>query len=174
MSNGLNETKGFDGTDDSEAAGAAGEAEENELAVLWEALREAEQAAIDEMLVGDEEHPPLPGLHVDIASIQGIKEIDLNDLAKCSTVLAHLKVIGRDMCAKCVRLEIWNFAGVRWNIVELILDYLPLVHELALPDWKQDPQVLAFLCLKVGPRGFSNPRLRDVIFMDGTCEAHWW
>ena len=72
MSNGLNETKGFDGTDDSEAAGAAGEAEENELAVLWEAVREGEQAAIDEMLVGDEEHPPLPGLHVDIADTDGM------------------------------------------------------------------------------------------------------
>ena len=71
--------------------------------------------------------------------------------------LAHLKVIGRDMCAKCVRLVIWNFAGVRWKIVGLILDYLPLVHELALPGWKPDPQVMAFLCHKVGRRGFRNP-----------------
>ena len=92
MGDEANTTKGFEDTEQApapaaEAEGGAeaeaegegeGEGEENEadpdeLAALWEAVREGDQAAIDEMLVGDDEHPPPIGLHVNIADESGMR-----------------------------------------------------------------------------------------------------
>ena len=40
-------------------------ADENELQRLIEAVREGDQDVIDELLLGDEEHPPMTGFFVD-------------------------------------------------------------------------------------------------------------
>lgn len=49
----------------------------DELAALWEAVREGDQASMDEMLVGDEEHPPLVGVTVNTADEDGLTSLHL-------------------------------------------------------------------------------------------------
>jgi hypothetical protein len=44
---------------------------EGELEVYWEAVREGDKLAIEAMLVGDEEHPPI-GIGVDVTDREGL------------------------------------------------------------------------------------------------------
>jgi hypothetical protein len=117
---------------------------------------------------------PCPlGLHVSIEQIYSIVEIDLDDVTACMQKREALKHVCRDDCAKCSRMVIWGFAGVRARLVDMFFEFLPLLHELVLPDWEEDPQVLALLSSMAEQRARSNPRLRDVIFRDGTCVSLW-
>ena len=110
------------------------------------------------------------GLELDLD--EGL-EIDLDDVAECMQKREALKKVCRDDCAKCSRMVIWGFASVRARLVDMFLKFLPLLHELVLPDLEEDPQVLALLSSMAEQRSRSNPRLRDVIFMDGTCVSLW-
>lgn len=48
------------------------EPDENEILALWDAVREGDKAVIDEMLVGDEEHPPITGASIDMVDESGM------------------------------------------------------------------------------------------------------
>ena len=48
------------------------EPDENEILALWGAVREGDKPVIDEMLVGDEEHPPITGASVDMVDESGM------------------------------------------------------------------------------------------------------
>ena len=113
------------------------------------------------------------GLHVSIQQIKRVVEIDLDDVADCMQKREALKKVCRDDCAKCSRMVIWGFASVRARLVDMFLKFLPLLHELVLPDLEEDPQVLALLSSMAEQSARSNPRLRDVIFRDGTCVSLW-
>lgn len=49
--------------------------DENEVQRLFEAVREGDQGVIDELLLGDEEHPPMTGFLVDSAFEAGMTSL---------------------------------------------------------------------------------------------------
>ena len=118
---------------------------------------------------------PCPlGLHISIDSIKEILEIEIDDMRACHENLETLKTLTHDERAVCVRMVIWGLGGpFRCTVLKWFLDWLPLLHELVLPDWKEEAQLMDFLRKDLGQRARENPRLRDVIFMDGTCEPLW-
>lgn len=91
-------TKAFDDSD-YEGEGEDEEADEGELVRLWEAVIEGDQGIIEELLVGDEEHPPLP-VSVNVQDEHGL------------TPLHHLTIEGHAGVAQ------WLLEEVKANIDE--------------------------------------------------------
>jgi len=75
--------------------------------------------------------------------------------------------------ANYVRLVVYGFAAIYKDLLRKLLEYMPLVHVMVLPDRERDPHLLVSLSHIVELLGTSNPRLREVVFSGGVVEAIW-
>ncbi|CAK0834180.1 unnamed protein product [Prorocentrum cordatum] len=113
------------------------------------------------------------GLHVRPEDIREVLTVDLEDTVGVQDELRRLEAASPDERARYVRLVLYGFAGLRMGLLRKLLEQLPLLHELALPDRAREPSLLVFLCDLVEGLGTTTPRLRDVIFQDEQCESLW-
>ena len=74
--------------------------EDIDTSALWDAVRDGDQVVIDELLVGDEEHPPL-GVPVDVKDAEGLTPLHL------------LTVEGHASCAQWLIDEVRAAVDVR-------------------------------------------------------------
>ena len=89
------------------------------------------------------------------------------------SVLRELKAVAPDERAKNVRLVVYNFATCYMGFVRKILDLLPLVHDIVLPDRDKTSPLLVGLSFLIEDCKISNPRLRRAIFAGGDGEQLW-
>ena len=85
----------------------------------------------------------------------------------------QLKRRSRDANATYVRLVVYGFSGIYLCLLRAILEQLPLVHELVLPDREMCPHLLVILADLMESVGTSNPRLRDIVFSGGVVQEMW-
>jgi len=110
---------------------------------------------------------------VAVADVCQTLEIDLEQPTQCLERLRKLADRPYDELAAYVRLVVFGFAMVREKILKRILDLLPLLHEIMLPDRKREPSILVCLCDIVETCAKTNPGLHNVIFEDNTVESLW-
>eukprot|EP00811_Abedinium_folium_P008285 NODE_17654_length_932_cov_5.547826.p1 GENE.NODE_17654_length_932_cov_5.547826~~NODE_17654_length_932_cov_5.547826.p1 ORF type:complete len:246 (+),score=62.52 NODE_17654_length_932_cov_5.547826:85-738(+) len=112
------------------------------------------------------------GLHVDVSSMCETLTVDL-DAPQAVDQLRELEASTDAANATFVRVAVNGFSMLRATLLRRILACLPFVHQLQLPDRAQDPSLLVFLCDVIEPCAERNPRLRDIIFSDGSMEKLW-
>ena len=113
------------------------------------------------------------GLHIKMNDICDIFTVDLENIRNVKKKLQEREALPRYEEAKCVRFVIYGFAMICEKIIRKILDTMPLVHELVLPDRSMEPTLQVFLCDLVERCTHNNPRLRTVIFRDGRKMDLW-
>ena len=139
----------------------------------WHAA--TERRCRDHVLGTCAHNEPCPlGLHVALDEMRETLTVDLENVVEFAAKLKSVKYMTRSFRAQCVRLEVWHFADNRGYMLSRMLQMLPMVHQLVLPDWERDTHVLAFITGMVDARPRCNPQLREVIFMDGTSVPLWW
>ena len=100
-------------------------------------------------------------------------KVNLEASTEAKNSLRKLKEVSPDDRAKYIRIEVIGFAMVRARLLRSFLELMPLLHELALPEFAQEKNLLVLLC-DFGERfGRTNPRLRMVRFGDGTQAPLW-
>ena len=75
--------------------------------------------------------------------------------------------------ARYVRIVVRGFAQIRAALLQKIVEAMPLLHEMLLPDREWEPNLLVVLCDFVEPLAVSNPRLRSIIFKGEKIERLW-
>ena len=112
------------------------------------------------------------GLHVKTAEVRETLGVDFAT-ADARQKPKQLKRRSRDANATYVRLVVYGFSGIYICLLRAILEQLPLVHELVLPDREMCPHLLVILADLVESVGTSNPRLRDIVFSGGVVQEMW-
>mmetsp|Transcript_14950 Transcript_14950/g.41346 ORF Transcript_14950/g.41346 Transcript_14950/m.41346 type:complete len:247 (-) Transcript_14950:314-1054(-) len=121
-----------------------------------------------------EQSPPCPdGLHVRVSSVTKVFTVNLESSADAMRRLRWLEVQPLEERAQYVRMVVYGFALVRVQLLQRLLESMPLLHEVMLPDRMPDATLCVFLCDIVEKCAKSNPRLRDVIFRNNKVEFLW-
>jgi len=112
------------------------------------------------------------GLHIHASEVRETYCIDLSS-ASARKLPRELEKQPREVNANYVRLVVYGFAAIYKDLLRKLLEYMPLVHVMVLPDRERDPHLLVSLSHIVELLGTSNPRLREVVFSGGVVEAIW-
>ena len=113
------------------------------------------------------------GLHIEASAVRETFSVDLECPQEAITKLQTLESEAAAYGAAFVRMVVFGIAYVRRGLLKKLLDRLPLVHELLLPDRKREPSLLVAVCDIVEGSWRMNPRLRTVVFADGVEEQLW-
>jgi len=110
---------------------------------------------------------------VRVSSVTKVFTVNLESSADAMRRLRWLEVQPLEERAQYVRMVVYGFALVRVQLLQRLLESMPLLHEVMLPDRMPDATLCVFLCDIVEKCAKSNPRLRDVIFRNNKVEFLW-
>lgn len=100
-------------------------------------------------------------------------EVDLENPKQAYQLLKALQQTRPDELAKYVRITVKGFAWIRAAVLHAIVETMPSLHEMWLPDREWELNLLVVLCDFVEPLCDTNPRLREIVFKDYRKEALW-
>eukprot|EP00746_Dinoflagellata_sp_MGD_P038938 gnl/MRDRNA2_/MRDRNA2_193827_c0_seq1.p1 gnl/MRDRNA2_/MRDRNA2_193827_c0~~gnl/MRDRNA2_/MRDRNA2_193827_c0_seq1.p1 ORF type:complete len:281 (+),score=32.87 gnl/MRDRNA2_/MRDRNA2_193827_c0_seq1:97-843(+) len=112
------------------------------------------------------------GLHVMPEEVNQIYWLDLNSPSH-RLQLRDVEEMTVARRATYIRIVICGYCQLLRPTATLFLRKFPLLFEICLPDWNWNPDLLICLCDLVEPLAQECPRLRNVIFSDGTQDALW-
>ena len=114
------------------------------------------------------------GLHVKAADVCQTYNLNLlRTEANLVEAFQLLKAQSSDERATYVRIAVWNFAAVRTIALRRFLAQLLLVHELLLPDRDFCSFHLLTVLRVINSVSPRCPKLRWIVFRDGTAESVW-
>ena len=114
------------------------------------------------------------GLHVKAADVCRTYTLNLSRTEANLVEAAQLvEAQSSDERATYVRIAVWNFAAVRALALRRFLVQLILVHELLLPDRDFCAFHLLAVLRVINSLGSRCPKLRWIVFRDGTVESVW-
>ena len=113
------------------------------------------------------------GLHVKGADVCKTYELNLETReANLLQALQQLETQTPDQRATYIRVMVWGFATVRMRALKCLMEKLPLVHELLLPDRDFCPFHLLTMIELINRHLYQKcPNLRWLVFRDGTAET---
>mmetsp|Transcript_68084 Transcript_68084/g.121281 ORF Transcript_68084/g.121281 Transcript_68084/m.121281 type:complete len:290 (-) Transcript_68084:80-949(-) len=115
------------------------------------------------------------GLHVDVPSICKVLTLDFLCASDMPAQLQIAETWPMDECARHVRIVILGFetTGMQTNMLLRFCRVLPMLHELCFADKEMTWELLLSMCDLMEKCAQTNPRLRDVIFKDGSVVPIW-
>mmetsp|Transcript_79807 Transcript_79807/g.222167 ORF Transcript_79807/g.222167 Transcript_79807/m.222167 type:complete len:240 (+) Transcript_79807:91-810(+) len=113
------------------------------------------------------------GLHIQASSVNQTLCVNLENPFECNAQVQRLWNQTPETRASYCRVVLYGFASLRAHFLKRILQCLPLVYELVLPDREKNLTLLVYLCDLVEGCAQICPRLREVVFKDGSSEVLW-